>query len=243
MYLIKYDQIPALTGHNSISTHSWAPIKEIYDKITENHDLLNYKNVLNVGGNSGTKFQPSTHIIDIVKNDEKNVYKVDIDFDRFPFSDKFFQYCVCRHTLEDIQNPLHAFQEIKRVSYSGFIETPSPLAEICKVDGGNPSYRGYIHHRYYVWSELENNTLYFLPKYPHTEHFLFPLETKYNEILNNNPVYWNNYYEWSADNNANIFLYRHGVNMDINNDYINILTRAVRKSIEYTNAFISNLFK
>jgi len=53
-----------------------------------------------------------------------NIHKIDIDFDIFPFSDDTFETSYSRHTLEDIQNPNHAFNEIVRVSKRGYIETP-----------------------------------------------------------------------------------------------------------------------
>ena len=71
--------------------------------------------------------------------------------------------------LEDIQNPDFALNEITRVTkYGGYIETPSPLIEVTKnVDGSgfSNSYCGYIHHRYIVWSNIQKNEIYFLPKY------------------------------------------------------------------------------
>lgn len=44
---------------------------------------------------------------------------------------------------------------------------PSPLVELTKgVDGNirfSNHYIGYVHHRYIVWSDLEENTIYFFP--------------------------------------------------------------------------------
>ena len=62
---------------------------------------------------------------------------------------------------------MNAFNEITRVCKTGYIETPSPLIEFStNVDSGDSPYKGYIHHRYFVWSDIKTNTLYFLPKYP-----------------------------------------------------------------------------
>ena len=124
-----------------------------------------------------------------------------IDFDKIPFDDNYFDFCYARHIFEDIQNPQHAFSESIRTCKNGYIETPSPLIEcLKKVDyssrNKNINYCGYIHHRYIVWSDLETNTLYFLPKFPIIEFAIFK-EDFYNkmvEIANSKDIFWNNYF-------------------------------------------------
>jgi len=116
------------------------------------------KNILDIGGGTNS-FSLSTHIIDVFENKEKNIFKVDIDFEAFPFYNKQFLFSFCRHTLEDIQNPSNAFNEIIRVSQKGYIETPSPLAELTRGVEGNLV--GYCHHRYIVWSERNKHLVFF----------------------------------------------------------------------------------
>jgi hypothetical protein len=67
----------------------------------------------------------------------------------WPFSDKFFDFSVCSHTLEDVRDPLFVCSELIRVSKRGYIETPSRLAEMCR---GWESERtaGLSHHRWLV---------------------------------------------------------------------------------------------
>jgi hypothetical protein len=112
------------------------------------------------------------------------------------------------------------------------------------VDGfGCSNYVGYCHHRYIVWSDLETNTLYFLPKYNCIEIIKFDTNIlqKFRLLLNNTPVYWNNYYLFDSTRKPNIFVYRNGINFDFNKDYVNIINVAINKSIEYTNDFTSKL--
>jgi hypothetical protein len=125
-----------------------------------------------------------------------------------------------------------------RVSKSGYIETPSPLVECTKnVDGKGLChlYRGYIHHRYIVWTETDTNTLCFLPKYPILEHIQF---NDINSNLLEIDYYWNNYYEWSVDQPANIRMYKNGVNFHILKDYVNLINQAIMFSIQHTKKFI-----
>lgn len=177
--------------------------------------------------------------------------KIDIDFQQIPHNDKFFDFCYCRHTLEDIQNPGFAFQDMVRCSRRGYVETPSPLIEVLKrVDAltmnGHPilNYCGYIHHRYIVWTNRETNTLYFLPKYPIIEYAKFDnaFTKRLTYIANKFPVYWNNYYMWNeTDKNPNVFVYKNGVNFVINKDYCNILYEAIVSSFENTHDFINSM--
>lgn len=46
-----------------------------------------------------------------------------------PFADKCFDYIICSHVMEHLENPELLFNELMRVSYRGYIETPSEIAE------------------------------------------------------------------------------------------------------------------
>ena len=58
--------------------------------------------------------------------------KADLAEDLIPFPNKTFDFVYCRHTLEDMFNPFHACREMSRVGKAGYIETPSPAAELAK---------------------------------------------------------------------------------------------------------------
>ena len=154
--------------------------------------------------------------------------------------------------MEDIQNPHHIFKEMCRVSKKGYIETLSPLAELTKgVDDGLNNYCGYKHHRYIVWSSIETNTIHFLPKYPIIEHLVYndELTQKNIHILNNYPLYWNNYYIWDENNPPNIIMYRNGIDFlftkseYITVTYTDLLQIGINESIKYTNHFLEILEK
>jgi len=201
--------------------------------------------IIDIGCGS-SPFSFATHFVDFtIDTNTEHKFKVDLDFELFPQPDKYFHFIYCRHTLEDIQNPQHAFKEYIRISKAGYIETPSPLIELLRgVDAPilNPTYRGYLHHRYIVWSDFKTHTIHFLPKYPIIEHKLNDEALKkVMYIANNYPVYWNNYYIWDETTKPNIIVYRHGVNMNIEKDYIKLLNQAINSSMEYTDHFITYL--
>ncbi len=149
--------------------------------------------VLDVGG-AVTVFHRSTHVIDILPLDQaqriwarrggrvpsiapENWIPQDICGARpFPFADKYFDFAICSHTLEDVRDPLRVCAEMSRVAKAGYIETPSPIVELTRgMDPWGRSWVGHYHHRWIV--SVENGTLVFLFK-PHFIHgsrrFSFP---------------------------------------------------------------------
>lgn len=115
-----------------------------------------------------------------------------------PFADKAFDFVVCRHTLEDIANPLFVCAEINRVSKAGYIETPSRIYESTRgVE--RPSWAGHYHHRWFV--EVEGNKLIFQFK-PHNLHsraqfyFWCPPWRKVREEFKNTWLLWTSSFDF-----------------------------------------------
>ncbi|SRR5579871_1071584 len=65
----------------------------------------------------------------------------------WPIADKFFDYVVCSHTLEDIRDPIWVCSELSRVAKAGYVETPSRIVEQT-IGVESPNYAGYTHHRW-----------------------------------------------------------------------------------------------
>lgn len=235
---------------NFIINRFWKPNQSII-KIVENICLTNkYQKNLEIGPGI-VPFSLATEFIGCNENITSYI-DIDIDKDKFPFINETFDFIYCRHVLEDIQNPDFALKEIFRVSKGGgYIETPSPLIEITKGVDANKftnSYCGYIHHRYIVWSSIEKNEIYFLPKYSCILDHMLDISDKvknylYN-LINNYPVYWNNYFIFDMNKKANVIMYKNGVNFNIKNsgmveEYILLVNKAINESIQNTNYFIS----
>jgi hypothetical protein len=55
----------------------------------------------------------------------------DFSIQKLPYADKEFDFIYCRHVLEDLYNPFLLVEEMSRVGKAGYIETPSPAAELC----------------------------------------------------------------------------------------------------------------
>jgi len=67
----------------------------------------------------------------------------------WPFRDKFFDFSICSHTLEDIRDPIWVCSELIRVSRRGLIETPSRLYET-SFGIESDYFAGAGHHRWIV---------------------------------------------------------------------------------------------
>jgi SAM-dependent methyltransferase len=82
---------------------------------------------------------------------------------RLPFEDKYFDFSICSHTLEDLEQPINLIQELIRVSRAGYIEVPSRLHEqTIGVANAHSSELGHSHHHYIV--DQEKNELIFYEK-------------------------------------------------------------------------------
>lgn len=82
---------------------------------------------------------------------------------RLPYPDKFFDFSVCGHTLEDLPDPRGLLGELRRVSRAGYIETPSRLSE--QTAGRRDRMTGAQGHPHHHWIvEAEGRRLLFSSK-------------------------------------------------------------------------------
>lgn len=237
-------------SNNKVINFYWAPIRQIIDNIEFFCIENKFKDILEIGPGI-VPFSLSTKTIGFNEN-IKDFIELDIDTNKLPFEDGTMDFVYSRHTLEDIQNPDFCMNEIIRISKSGYIETPSPLIEVTKgIDAPDKrmNYAGYIHHRYIIWSNIEKCEIYILPKYNSIiDNYLeinSDIITYYN-LINNNPVYWNNYFIWK-DKTPKVIMYKNGVNFGVKKhiiyDYIELLYEAINASIQNTDYFVINYNK
>lgn len=242
-------------GSNNVKNLFWYPILDIKNILINYCKYHKYNNILEIGPGTipfslaNTFIGYDEHIK--FNNSPANYINLDIDTEKISFDNDHFDFTYVRHVIEDIQSPDFALKEILRVSKSFYIETPSPLVEVCKgIDCCDPEYKfcGYIHHRYIIWSNMEQNTIYMLPKFGIIENLLGidpSFMKKICYILNNYPVYWNTYFLYNKNDSHNIkiVMYKHGVNMNILKDYARLIYEAIYTSIHSTNYFIENYKK
>jgi predicted SAM-dependent methyltransferase len=173
----------------------------------------------------------------------KNYLDINIEHTPLPFEDLEFDFVYCRHVLEDINYPSFALKEMFRVSKCVYIETPSPMVEMSRyIDAErnndlHNNLRGYFHHKSFVWSF--GDTIYILPKAGAiVEHLELPVELvqKLCFLLNNYPIYWNNYFLCETNTSKIV-----DISFDMHT-YLDTIIDGMEKSINNTNIFKNGFF-
>ncbi len=210
--------------------YHYSPIQEITDYLVDKY--RHCEKILEIGPGK-IPFPIATHSIDHVHRTDSSViqYKLNICEDLLPFEDKSFDFVYCRHVLEDLHNPEFIFKEIRRVSKAGYIETPSPFTEVTNginVNdlGGGCKFKGYIHHRYFVWNN-NDGIIKFLPKFPVVEYLIV---NDYTNILSENPFYWNQYFTWDEDDEIDYKMYYYDVDYNIYTEYNLMVSKALNEA-------------
>ena len=206
----------------------WAPLKSVQEYVKNYCIEKKYKKILEVCP-GGRPFELSTHFIHGIGNREP-ASDINLEIDPFPFEDNEFDFVYCRHVVEDLGAAGFFIKELSRVGVAGYIETPSPIAELTKkVDLNSPEWRGYIHHRWIVWSN--KNKLKLLAKYPAIEYMKI---TDFSQKLSDDAVLWNTYFFWEGSIDYKIFL--NGLDYNVFDHYAIKLDEAIN---EYTDSIKS----
>lgn len=211
----------------------WAPVPEVLKFLESKYAG---KRVLDVGpGHCPLPW--ATDSVDFVDvPGARNLVKCDITRELLPYGDKSFDLVFCRHLLEDSWNPFPICKEISRVGKAGYIETPSPIAELCRgVDGNSPPYRGYHHHRFIIWPV--DGKLQFVTKYPLIEFIVDTDDGEFARILRTGPRYWNTYHLWSGEIKTR--LWENPIDFVLPTQYRELLVTAAAASISASNEFFN----
>ena len=88
--------------------------------------------ILDLGCSNSNYWPEANHFADI--HDFKNEFetkklkftKIEPD-KKLPFSDKEFDYIICAHVIEHVNDPIFFKNEIERIGKSGYIELPTRL--------------------------------------------------------------------------------------------------------------------
>lgn len=216
--------------------HYWAPVPEILAFLKEK---FAGGRVLDVGPGHSPLPWATTSVDFVDAPGAVNQIKCDLSKDPLPFPDKSFDFVYCRHMLEDMFNPFPICDEMSRVGKAGYIETPSPMAELCRgVDGSSPGYRGYHHHRFVVWNHF--GPLKFVSKYPLIEYLRLDKNFSASDenivrVLRKGPRYWNTSFLW-----RDRIKFQHlqsPLDFDVGQNYQSLLSQAVDDSLNSTDEF------
>jgi hypothetical protein len=214
----------------------WPPVETVVqylcNKIPEGAKVLEI-------GPGYVPFPRATMSVDYrpVPVETDKLISLDLDVNKLPFEDKSFDFIYCRHVLEDMYNPFPLIDEMSRVGKAGYVETPSPIAELTRgVDGASPPFRGYHHHRYVVWNH--EGELRLIAKYPIIEYVRFS-EEMLADWLRQGPKLWNTYLLWQ--DRINWKHIKSGPDFVITRDYSKILKDAMDQSAISGGAFFTDI--
>ena len=92
--------------------------------------------VLEIGSGHNPKTRSDVLCDKFIEDDEQRGGKiiadrpiVEADGQFLPFADKVFDYVICAHVLEHVEDPKQLIAELMRVANRGYIETPSEIGE------------------------------------------------------------------------------------------------------------------
>ena len=214
----------------------YEPIKDITDYICKK--IPEGAKVLELGPGEHP-LPKATHFCGWSDKEKFDNYKV-VDFskDKFPYADKEFDFVYARHVLEDLYNPFNCMDEMSRVAKSGFIECPSPVAEVCKdsenwTEAVGYKWRGYCHHHYIVWNDGKLN---FLHKFPSIEYFELTDESLTYKVLEN-PYNWNTYYIWKDKIEYKNYTHPKDYRSPGDIEYYNLIMKGFNTSVEVNESF------
>lgn len=104
-----------------------------------------------------------------------------------------WDYAICTHTLEDINNPVYAARMIEQIANAGIIVEPSKYRELSRFSG---SFRGYIHHRWIF--DIREGKIVALPKINYIEDPCFDCAMQAEELI----IEWKDRIDMIALNNG-----------------------------------------
>ncbi len=214
--------------------HCWGPAEQIVSWLVGT--IPAKARVLEIGPGE-VPFPRANVFVDHEAKEGINVVTCNVLREDLPFKDKEFDFVYCRHLIEDLWNPVRVLDEMSRVGRAGYIETPSPIAELCRgVDGGVGAwkYSGYHHHCQLVW--VDNNKLKIVHKYPVIE--AAPTRNL-EQHLRGGSLYWNSYYLWR--DKINYQHLQHPQDFAVFGEYPQILENAIEQSLKSSDEFYKRI--
>jgi len=213
----------------------WNPTIDDTAQLILRAESLNPKLCIDVGGNHN-RFPLATETVGW-----EGDRHVNLEHEPLPYDDQSVDFLYCRHTIEDLGNPEFLLSEIRRVAKAGYIETPSPVAELTRgIDSGG-THLGYIHHRWIAFHY--NGAFTLLPKYPVAERL--PIVDHWNKLADS-PEHWSTRHFFTEPLNYRVLKHELDFQLaayderNINAIYLDLLHFAIDKHFEHHRTIASN---
>ncbi len=137
--------------------------------LRQNADLK----ILDLGCSNANYWSEANHFADIhdykeeFENKKLKFTKIEPD-KKLPFNDKEFDYVICAHVIEHVNDPIFFKKEIERIGKSGYIELPTRLNDNM-VFGCDEEIFG---HKWWFEFDDDNKKLVFSTKIDAIEQFV-----------------------------------------------------------------------
>jgi hypothetical protein len=152
-----------------ITKWSYINIKEFINEVKNNISNNNYTSI-DIGAYAQFWSYPECKTVADIFNPNYS----DVEFIYFNIQDKSsynnilkivenrgkFDYSICSHTLEDVNNPLDLLDLLPKISKRGYIACPSKYHEFSFLQ--ERKYRGHAHHKNII--DVKNEKLIIYPK-------------------------------------------------------------------------------
>ena len=125
-------------------------------------------------GCSNVKYWPEANHFADIHDFKKDFRDLNLNFtqikpdEKLPFKDKEFDYVICAHVIEHVNDPISFKSEIQRVGKAGYIELPTKLNDNL-VFGSDEEILG---HKWWFEFDDDNQKLVFAKKIDALEKFL-----------------------------------------------------------------------
>jgi len=93
----------------------------------------------------------------IRKSDASTFHNLDLNVFPYPFPDRHFDFLICNHVLEHLDDPVQACAEFSRIAKAGYIEVPFYCADLYVRNND-------MIHKWLCAYEPEPGTLHFLER-------------------------------------------------------------------------------
>ncbi len=116
------------------------------------------------------------------------------DHKPWPFDDKFFDFAICSHLLEDVRDPIWVCHELCRIAKAGYVEVPSRVVEQ-SLGVESPCHAGFYHHRWLINKNGDALEFRHKPHFLHSTKDAIVARLGVRRILN--PAHTRLYFTWN----------------------------------------------
>ncbi len=178
--------------------HSFRPGERVLD-IGSGGDPFPYATIL-----ADRYLQPTQHRTATFVRGGQPVVICDVS--ALPFRSQVFDYIVCSHVLEHVDDPVQACQELQRAGRAGFIETPTLMKDaLFSWAKGMHAWHVFAIGDRLVFFEYDDRTVEGMRSPVWQETIFAPVYHPLQRVFKDNPDLFNVLFEWRGSFRVTVF--------------------------------------